>query len=473
MGAADERVELIDGDAFAGAFLVFAGRLGGDGDRDDLLGEHVERVARHDRRLDLAFVHAPGDDGALEQVAAELGEDAPAADLADAVPGASDALQPARDGLGRLDLQHEVDSAHVDSELERAGRDEARKLSGLEQLLDLGALLARERAVVGACDFNGGLGDARVGGPLGCGARPGGLRALRCWILVRGELVEPQRDALGGAAVVDEDDRRGVLAHQPQQLGVDGRPDRVAGRLAARNRIERIGSCNRPRFRHRLDGDLDAQVERLAGAGVDDRDLAGWADEELADLLQGVLRGGEADALDVARGLTRGGAPFLHLVVEALEREREVCSALGVRDGVDLVDDHRFDVAERLAGARGEHQVERLGGRDEDVRRVAKHRGALLLRRVAGADADPDVVCPDAADGRSKVALDVVGERLERAYVDDARANVGALVGGKAVEGPEEGGERLAGARGGGEQYILARDNWRPGEPLCCRRCRE
>ena len=151
VGARDERVQLVDETRRRlrrhprGA--VPARR---DGDRDDLLGEHVERVARHDRRLDQAFAHAPGDDRALEQVAAELREDAPAADLADAVAGAPDALQPARDRLRRLDLQDEIDGAHVDPELERAGRDQARQLARLEQLLDLGALLARERAVVRA-----------------------------------------------------------------------------------------------------------------------------------------------------------------------------------------------------------------------------------------------------------------------------------------------------------------------------------
>ncbi len=70
-----------------------------------------------------------GDDRALEQVAAELGEDPPAAHLVDAVPGAPDALQSARDGLGRLDLKDEIDGAHVDAELERAGGDEAGQLA--------------------------------------------------------------------------------------------------------------------------------------------------------------------------------------------------------------------------------------------------------------------------------------------------------------------------------------------------------
>ena len=55
-----------------------AGGSLGDGDRDDLLCEHVKRVARHDGGLDQSFAHAPADDRALEQVAPELGEDPPA-----------------------------------------------------------------------------------------------------------------------------------------------------------------------------------------------------------------------------------------------------------------------------------------------------------------------------------------------------------------------------------------------------------
>jgi hypothetical protein len=68
------------------------------------------------------------------------------------VAGAADALQAAAHGLRRLDLQHEVDRAHVDAQLERRGGDEARQLAGLEHLLDDDALLARERAVVRAGD---------------------------------------------------------------------------------------------------------------------------------------------------------------------------------------------------------------------------------------------------------------------------------------------------------------------------------
>ena len=87
--------------------------------RDEVLGEHVEGIARDDRLLDLAGAHPPGDDRALEQVGAELREDSPLRDLAHLVSGPADALHAARDRLRRLDLDHEVDGAHVDSELER------------------------------------------------------------------------------------------------------------------------------------------------------------------------------------------------------------------------------------------------------------------------------------------------------------------------------------------------------------------
>ncbi len=85
--------------------------------RDQLLGEHVEWVLRDHRLLDRPFAHPLGDDRALEQVGAELGEDAAARDVADRVPGATDSLQATADRLRRLDLDHQVHCAHVDSQL--------------------------------------------------------------------------------------------------------------------------------------------------------------------------------------------------------------------------------------------------------------------------------------------------------------------------------------------------------------------
>ncbi len=189
--AAHQLVQVVDADLLVGR------------DRDDLLGEHVERVARDLRLLDLARAHRPRDDRGLEQVGAELREDAPLRDGAELVPGAADPLQAARDRLRRLDLDHEVDRAHVDPELEARGGDEARDAAGLQVFLDDHTLLASKRAVVGARD------------------------------LLLGELVQAQREPLREPPVVDEDDRRAVLLDQAQDLGVHRRPDRLASQFGA------------------------------------------------------------------------------------------------------------------------------------------------------------------------------------------------------------------------------------------------
>ena len=190
-------VQIVDADLLVG------------GDRDDLLREHVERVARDLRLLDVALAHRARDDGGLEEVGAELREDAPLRHRAELVARAPDPLQAPGHRLRRLDLDHEVDRAHVDAELEARRRDEARDATRLQILFDDLSLLARQRAVVGAGDLAQGL--------VGVAA------------LVR-ELVQAQREPLGESPVVHEHDRRGVLFDEAEDLGVDRRPDRVACR---------------------------------------------------------------------------------------------------------------------------------------------------------------------------------------------------------------------------------------------------
>ena len=168
---------------------------------------------------------------------------------------------------GRGDLHDEVDGAHVDAELERRGGDDARQRARLERLLDLAARLARERAVVGAGD-----------------------RLL-------GELVEPQREPLGHAAAVDEDDRRVVRRARARAARGRARARASASRRRsrpARRRAARLGSAS-----VRVGGHLDAQVELLAHARVDDAHVAVAADEA-RDLLERALRGRERDALRIA-----------------------------------------------------------------------------------------------------------------------------------------------------------------------------
>ena len=79
-GAPDQGAQLVD--------VPLVERARGD----DLLGEHVERVAGVVRLLDEARLHERHDGRGFEQVAAVLREDLAAARLADLVPGAADAL---------------------------------------------------------------------------------------------------------------------------------------------------------------------------------------------------------------------------------------------------------------------------------------------------------------------------------------------------------------------------------------------
>ena len=103
----------------------------------------------------------------------------------------------------------------------------------LQQLLDLHALLAGERAVMGAGD------------------------------LLLGQLVQTEREPLGEPAVVDEHDRRAVLLDETQELGIDRGPDRLRADLGSRVRLLPVGRrgvrerARRPGLAHVLDRDDD------------------------------------------------------------------------------------------------------------------------------------------------------------------------------------------------------------------------
>ena len=414
--AANEVVELADLDLLVGH------------DRDDLLCEDVERVARDLRLLDLAVPHRAGDDCRLEQVGAELREDPPLRDGVQLVAGPADALQPARDRLRRLDLDHQVDRAHVDPELERGRCDEAGDPAGLEILLDEDALLAGEAAVMGPGD------------------------------LALGELVEAKREPLGEPPVVDEHDRRAVRLDELQQLGIHRRPDRrdrvlraAVGDLAfGEERVRQRGG--RAELTEILDRDDHLQVELLARPGVDQLDRAPTRDEP-PDLLERPLGRREPDPLD----------PVLDEPLEPLDREREMDTALGAGDRVHLVEDQRLDAAEAFAGGRREHEEERLGGRDQDVRRLLHELAALLGGGVAGPDADPQARV-EPGKRPAKVPLDVVVERLERRDVEHAEPLPRAR--GQPIDGVEERGERLARPGRRLDQDVAARRDRRPAERL-------
>ena len=116
-------------------------------------------------------------------------------------------------------------------------------------------------------------------------------------------------------------------------------------------------------------------------------DLAARPDaaEEPGDRLERPLRGARGRS---AAAASASAAPE---ALEALEAQGEVGAALRAGDRVDLVDDDVLDAAEDLARLAREQQVERFGGRDEDVRRPPGDLAAVLGRRVAGPARDRDV----------------------------------------------------------------------------------
>ncbi len=244
------------------------------------------------------------------------------------------------------------------------------------------------------------------------------------------------------------------------------------GRTAARlvGRIERLAHAA-----HVLDRHDDLQVELLARARVHDPHLAAGATKERGDGGKRPLRRRETDALRLL--VCEAAQPF--------EAEGQVRAALGASQGMDLVDDHVLDAAQDLARLAGEQQVEALGRGDQDVRRVPDQLTSRVGGRVTGAAGHPDLGqrgafafggAPDARQRRAQVALDVVGQRLQRRDVQDARA---ALLlprrrrDEEAVEAPEEGGQGLAASRRSVEERVRAVGDGRPAEQLGTRRLGE
>ena len=135
------------------------------------------------------------------------------------------------------------------------------------------------------------------------------------------------------------------------------------------------------------------------------------ARDEAADLGERALGGGQADAL---RRLRRQP-------LEPLDRERQMGAALRAGNRVHLVEDQRVHRPERLAGGGGEHEVERLGRRDQDVGRLLDEEAPLAAARVAcpHPDAQPRL---EPGERAAQVPLDVVVQRLQRRDVQDAEA---------------------------------------------------
>ncbi len=196
----------------------------------------------------------------------------------------ADALDACGDAGRRLDLQHEVDRAHVDTELEGRGCHEAFDRARLELILDEHALLARDRTVMGAQQ------------------------------LFARELVDARSDALGQTPGVDEDDRRAMLADQLKQPRVDRGPDAVLD-------LTGFAVFNR-HSRHVFDWDLDTNVHGLEPSRVDNGHLALCATKESGDLFERPLGSRKTDPLRLDLGQ----------LSQPLEAQSQVTASLGGGD---------------------------------------------------------------------------------------------------------------------------------------------
>ena len=169
------------------------------------------------------------------------------------------------------------------------------------------------------------------------------------------------------------------------------------------------------------DGDVPGLVRRR-GHHLNRLDAA----QEPGHLGPRLHRGREPDPLG---GLRQQG-------VEPFEADRQVCAALGAGHGVHLVHDHRLHPRQGGPGLGGEHQVQRLGRGDQDVRRVGEQLAALAGGGVAGADAHTHVrgiltAAPgglgDPDQRGAQVPFHVHAERLERGDVEDPGGGTGSL----------------------------------------------
>ena len=345
---------------------------GGGGGEQQVLGENIQTAGAWRVAVELAGGD-PGHGGlALQNLETVGGDEDGVAGFVHAVVGAADALEEAGDAFRGADLDHLVDAAPVDAEVEGGGGDDAAQFAGGHGLLDALALGEVEAAVV------------ESDGEVFFVELPEFLEEQ----LALGSRVDEDDGHAGGADTVEDDAGRGE-AH----AAGPGYP------LLGEHHAE---------FGGRAFGYLD---QAGGGAGAD-------VGEQGCGVGDG---GGEADAAGF-RG--QGG--------EAGEAKGELVAALGAGEGVDFVDDDRVEVGKESFGALlGEEDGQALGGRQQDVGRGVALPAAVVGAGVAGAgvDADGQVHLLD-RDGQ--VARDVGGQGFQGTHVEGVEA--GGVAGGCQVD---------------------------------------
>ena len=293
--------------------------------------------------------HALHDDGRLEQVGAVLGEDAAAAGCAHLVTGAADALQARGHRTGRLDLHDQVDRAHVDAQLERAGRHQAPEVAALELVLDQEPAFARQRPVVGLDQLLP-LRRARCRPPR---RRRGGVdvavsRCSSASSLSRLASRSARRRALTNTSVERCDSTSASSSGCIDgQMDARLRPPHVGRRVRVRSTRWRRRVAGRPTQARPMSStgtttEMSSSLRMPASTMVTGRARADVGPVGVAPPRKSATTSSGrcvADSPmrwnvgpDSSLGTTAGG-------LESLHRQGQVCTPLGRGEGVDLVDD--------------------------------------------------------------------------------------------------------------------------------------
>ena len=439
--------------------------------RHGLLRQHVQRIGHHLQRLQVPGQHPVDDHRRHLGILPVQRVHRAAGDRADGVAGASETLH--RRGHARrcTDLHHMVHQAHVDAEFQGGRGHHAAQRAILQCGLDVCAFVLRHRPMVGPGDDLRGGGD-RSGLRHELCRIPPGRGGQRVRVVFFGpHLVERPGESLGGASGVDEH-QGGAVVHdlfvdrplhmRPHRLllrqggflvhpgghttpgaDVGDAADTLADEGGTEQRlVDGIGTAGTVRIvrqrivQHRrvaevLDHAAHLHVPQLLRGWVDHGDRT-VATEEGRHGVHRVHRRRQTDTLHILLGE----------LVKAFQAQRQVCAPLRAGDGVDLVDDDGVDVAQRPARLRGQHEVQRFRGGDEDVRRGSQQLSPLGLRGVTGTHTDAhrsDVGVGGvvgrrggAGDTRQRhlqVALDIHTEGLQWGDVEDPGAGgaVGVL----------------------------------------------
>ena len=159
-------------------------------------------------------------------------------------------MQKTGNGAGTAQLADQIDLADVDAQFQRGGGDQRLQLAALQTVLGGEALFFREAAMV--------RGD----------------------VLVAQSVAQAARQPFGQPTGIDEDQRGPVGLDQGRHAIVD-----VAGGLAREHSFQR-------QVRQ-----FDGKIQLAAMAGVDDATVTAPS-QEMGDGLDGVLGGGQADAVE-------------------------------------------------------------------------------------------------------------------------------------------------------------------------------